>query len=349
MGNQNLSVLQIGPFPPPHGGVAANLVAIRNHLRANGLRAGVVNLTRHRKPQADEVWSPAGALELVKLLATLPYRILHLHVGGGFGGRLLALCLVVTGIPGRRAVLTFHSGGYPSSPEGQTAARWTLRGMALRRFDRIICVNEEMVKMFRRFGVAADRIRLILPFALPKEIPQTPLTAELAEFYARHAKVIITVGLLEPEYDLPRQIDAFEAVHERCPEAGLVMIGSGTLDASLRAQAAAKPYRDHILICGDVPHAVTLRAIHEAELMWRTTLYDGDAVSVREALHLGLAVIATDNKMRPPGVTVIPIADTVALQQATYPLLASPRKKKDQLHGGETNMAQTSALYEELV
>lgn len=347
MSSKRLSVLQIGPFPPPHGGVAANLVAIRKHLRENGVPAGVINLTRHRKENADEVWSPVGPVELLRLLWALPYRIVHLHIGGGFGLRLLGLCLAVT-MMGTRSVLTFHSGGYPSSPEGRSASAWTLRGLILRRFDRIICVNGEMVSMFKRFGVHEAKIRMILPFSLPKELPQTLLTPVLAQFFAQHAFVIVTVGLLEPEYDLARQIDAFEAVRERHNAAGLVIIGSGSLDEALRAQLAGKKYRDHILICGDVPHAVTLRAIYESAIMWRTTLYDGDAVSVREALHLGVPVIATDNQMRPSGVTVIPVGDTAALQQATFSLIDQPRQRERQLQSGETNMAQTMALYQEL-
>jgi hypothetical protein len=49
------------------------------------------------------------------------------------------------------------------------------------------------------------------------------------------------------------------------------------------------------------------------DLLLRTTRYDGDSISVREALHLGIPVIATDNEMRPPGVHLIPKADLKAL------------------------------------
>jgi glycogen synthase len=348
MGNPKFSVLQIGPFPPPHGGVAANLVAIRGHLRANGLPAGVVNVVGTRRDNADEVWYPNSASEVVRLLIGLPYRILHLHLGGEPGNRILGLCLAVTSIPGKPSVLTFHSGGYPSSPAGKTASPWTLRGFVFRRFDRIICVNSEMVKMFQRFGVRPDRIRLILPFALPKKLPREPLTPALASFFSHHESVIVSVNGLEPEYDVGRQIDAFEAIYERHGTAGLAIIGSGSLEAKLRVQLAGKSYRDHVLICGDVPHAITLRAVYESALAWRTTLYDGDAVSVREALHLGVPVIATDNQMRPPGVILVPIGDTAALQSATCQILAQPRAKNRQLQGSESNMECTLDLYREI-
>jgi len=73
----------------------------------------VINLTRFRKPDADEVYYPASALQLIRLLMRLRFDVLHLHIGGDLTPRLLALGLVCTLVPGSKSVLTFHSGGYP--------------------------------------------------------------------------------------------------------------------------------------------------------------------------------------------------------------------------------------------
>ena len=69
-----------------------------------------------------------------------------------------------------------------------------------------------------------------------------------------------------------------------------------------------------MLLCGDVPHALTLRLIAESDLFLRTTLYDGDSVAIREALQLGTPVIASDNGMRPAGVHLIPCRSSEALR-----------------------------------
>ncbi len=87
-------------------------------------------------------------------------------------------------------------------------------------------------------------------------------------------------------------------VLERYPNAGLAIVGSGSLEAVLRERIAAEPYGDRILLCGDVAHQATLRAIAQSHAVLRTTLYDGDSVSVRGAAF-GTPVIATDNGMRP--------------------------------------------------
>jgi glycogen synthase len=306
----------MGPYPPPHGGVQTNLVAIRQYLRKRSIPCAVINTTRHRKPEADEVYYPKSPLQVFRLMARLRYDIIHLHLGGTVPLRVLALAMLCCVMPRSKTVLTFHSGGYPESEEGRTAGARTLRGFVFRQFNRIIGVNQGLVELFHKFGVSPDKLRLIQPHALSAQTPADVLSPQLKQFFDSHEIVMATVGLLEPEYDLSLQIAALGQVRERFPNAGLVIIGSGSLEQNLRKQIESTPYRDHILLCGDVPHAVTLRAISESDLFLRTTLYDGDSVSVREALHLGIPVIATDNCMRPDGVHLIPVSNAGALSEA---------------------------------
>ena len=82
-GTQGLMVvLQLGPYPPPHGGVQTNLVAIRDYLRARGIAAPVINLTRHRRHDTDDVYYPQSARQVWRLLSHIPADIIHVHIGG---------------------------------------------------------------------------------------------------------------------------------------------------------------------------------------------------------------------------------------------------------------------------
>ena len=346
-----MRVLQLGPFPPPHGGVQSNLVAIRAYLRKQGTPCAVINITRHRKPEADEVYYPENAAQLVGLLRRLDYDILHFHLGGMLTRRLLALGLVCTLQRKSKSVLTFHSGGYPSTPEAQALGPNSPAGFVLRRFDGFIGVNPEILAFFRKLGVPPERTRLIYPHAfLSDETAGGALPEPLCSFIAQHNPVLISVGLLEPEYDLPAQIRVLGEVRREAPSAGLVLIGSGSLEEELRQQIKAQPWGQHILLCGDVPHAATMQAIGQAQLMLRTTLYDGDAVSVREALHLGTPVIATDNGMRPEGVCLIPKADSVALLAAIRSQLTSRASAQRGPEGAadESNLQAVLDFYREL-
>jgi glycogen synthase len=344
-----MKVAQLGPYPPPHGGVQTNLVAIRQYLEASGHSSVAVNLTRFRGA-APGVYYPAGALELAWLLLRLRVDILHLHLGGDLSPRLLRLALLCTLLPGRKTVLSFHSGGYPSSPAGQTAGRWTLRGFVFRRLDGVIAVNAEIAALFGKFGVRPERIRTILPFAVTPPRSSDPLPENLRLFMAKRRPLLLTVGLLEPEYDLPLQIDTLEDILHRFPDAGLVIAGAGSLEEELRQKITSKPYADHILLYGDLPRAATLGTMLRCDALLRTTLYDGDSVSVREALYLGTPVIATDNGMRPPGVRLVPVADRMRLRDAVFEVLAAaPAERAPAAGDGQENLRAVVEFYRELL
>ena len=76
-----MRVLLLGPYPPPHGGVQSNLVAIRTFVRSQGVPCAVINITRHRKQDADDVYYPSSAAGVMQLLWRLEYDIVHLHLG----------------------------------------------------------------------------------------------------------------------------------------------------------------------------------------------------------------------------------------------------------------------------
>lgn len=347
-----MRILLLGPYPPPHGGVETNLVAIRRFLLRRGIPCAVINITRHRKPEADEIYYPTNALALIGLLFRLRYDVLHLHVGGLLSRRVLRLGLVCSLVPGKKTVFTFHSGGYPSLPEAKALSRRSPAGVVLRRFDAVIGVNQQIVEFFQRLGVSRERTRLIAPHAfLAVEDYGGDLPQPLRSFFGTHQPVLMSAGQLEPEYDLPLQIDVMGMVREKFPRAGLLLLGHGSLEDSLRRRIGDKPFAEHILLGGDIAHTVTMRAIAQADVMLRTTLYDGDAISVREALHVGTPVVATDNGMRPAGVQLIATSSLDQLFAALEKTLRSSAGKTREkiLVPDESNLEAVLRVYEELV
>jgi glycosyltransferase involved in cell wall biosynthesis len=344
-----MKVLLMGPYPPPHGGVQTNLVAIRKFLEQRGIECPVINLTRYRQEDSGGIYYPKTPADVLRLLLRLEYDVIHLHVGGDLTPRHAGVMLLCSLIPGKKTVFTFHSGGYPSSDAGRRAKSGSLRGFVLRRLDAIIAVNQELVDLFRRFGVDAARIKLILPYSVARPAADLPIPAFMEQFFCSHGPLLVTVSGLEPEYDLPLQIEALGRLRQKFPRMGLAIIGGGSLEKAIRERIAAQPYAEHILLCGDVSHETTLRAIQRSALFLRTTLYDGDSISVREALHLGIPVIATDNRMRPPGVHLIPISDSAALCEAVENCLKAPPAAKSPASAGTENLEAVFAVYRELV
>lgn len=349
-----MHVLQLGPYPPPHGGVQSNIVAIRRHLLSRGARASTINLTRFHQADGDDVHYPRGAVALLWLLLRLRCDVIHLHIGGNLTTRLLALGVLCTWKPRANTVLTFHSGGFPSSSLGRAMRRGGIAGRVLRRFDRLIAVNQEIADFFVRLGCDPARIHCIRPDSVPavdaKDLATDPVPSSIRDFLATHDPVLVTVGQLEPEYDLPLQIELMGRLVQRHPQAGLVIIGPGSLEAEMQRLVASRPWATHITLCRDVPHAATLRLIEASRMLLRTTHYDGDSVSVREALHFGTPVIASDNGMRPAGVRLVPARDIDALDAAVNDVLAESAGPPGAASaaGDDRNIALVADVYREL-
>ena len=259
------------------------------------------------------------------------------------------LTLLCTLLPRRSVLVTFHSGGYPSSPAGRRARYWSFAGFVFRRLDGLIGVNPEQMRFFERLGTAAARTRLIPPYSVPRIKSGGPLLPVLERFFADYSPCLLSVGLLEPEYDLPLQVLALGKVREKFPGAGLILIGSGTLENRIASLVRSTEYAAHILVAGDVPHEMTLRTMAACDVVLRTTWYDGDSISVREALHLGVPVVATDTGMRPPGVRLTPIADLDALVCAVNSCLETRAERPAiKCATGTENLEAVARFYRDL-
>jgi len=342
-----MRVLQLGPYPPPYGGVQTNLVAIRSYLRNQGVPCSVINVTRHRKPEADDVYYPSSAIELLQLLARLQFDIVHQHFGGMLTNRILALSLACTLRPGVKSVMTFHSGGFPSTPGGLALGPNSLAAFVLRRFDGLIAVNAEIMNFFQKLRLKPSRVRLISPYAFLDD--QDPFPEVLDIFFAEHDPVLISAGQLEPEYDLPLQIDAIAELRKKFPRVGLILLGSGSIERDLRERTILRQCQDHILLPGDVAHGATIEAIARSRLMLRTSWYDGDAISVREAMQVGTPVVATETALRPSGVRLIPKSDLPALLSAIEDELQCRVTRRERTPSDDRSVREVFDFYRDLL
>ena len=344
-----MKILLIGPYSPPRGGVQAHILALHQYLQAQGVPCEVIDLSPERQTNGVGIYGPRNALDVARLLIKLRYDVVHLHVGGDLSSRLALLALLCATLPPRKAILTFHSGGYPSSAAGRAARPRSLRGFALRRLSRVIAVNEEIEKWFRQVGVEPERVGLIPPHAVPASPPEVEIPGDLQSFRESHKPVLVSVGGLEPEYDVPLQIDALRVLRERFPQAGLLIIGGGSLKEELAQRIATEPFGKHVLLYGDLDRELTLRLVADSDVMLRTTLYDGDSISVREAVHFGVPVVATDRAPRPEGVRLVPAQDLARLTEAIEQCLLEGTRRPARADASDENLRAVLSLYKKVV
>ena len=344
-----LNVLQLGPFPPPVGGISRNILAIRDEIRRRGHCCSIIATSRSSSVEDEpDVYHPRSAVELLKLIATIEFDVVHLHIGGDVTRRVLSMASAVALFGRGRSVLTLHSGAYPQTAEGKSANSRSARGLIFRRFTRIIAVNEKIAAVFERYGVVKDRIIVILPYSLSLPDESVKVPKDLRSFYSAHSPVLLAVGGLEPDYDPLFQIAAMEDILKEFPKAGLMIVGDGSLRAEVETAVSNSEYAEKIMLAGNIDHPVTLHLIKDAEILLRTTLFDGDAISVREALFLGTPVIATDNGMRPDGVNLMTSGNREELVAALKQCVKEGRSATNAAAGDTSNISAVVDLYEEL-
>ena len=343
-----LHVLQLGPYPPPEGGISRNMLAIRDELRKNGDTCSIIATSKssHVLDEPD-VYHPRSKTALIGLLRKLPFDVLHLHIGGDVTMRVMALAFACSVFGKKRSVLTMHSGGFALTDAAKTAKPNSIAGRVFQRFSKIIAVNAELADVFRRFGVAEDRIAVIAPYALQKPDESVAVPAELDKFRKTHSPLILAVGGLERDYDPLMQIAAMHGILADHPKAGLMIVGSGSMQTDVEAAVAASGYAENILLAGNIDHAVTLHLMKSAAIVLRTTLFDGDAISIREALFLGTPVIATNTGDRPDGVHLIDVGDENGLTNTVRKVMSDPGSRTT-TDDGFANIKAVIEIYKSL-
>jgi glycosyltransferase involved in cell wall biosynthesis len=302
---KKMRIVQLGPMPPPNGGVSTHMLAIHETLVKLGHSSTIVDVTnREGDAKSPGVLKPRSAFGLASLLLRLDCDIVHYHIGGDFNLKLALLTLFCGSLPGKRSVVTFHSGGYAQRAVGFATPN-SIRGLAFRSIDLLIGVNEQMIRMFKAFGIKEKRTQLILPFELRRPDPAVSIPATLAAFAKQFKPFLLSVGALEPEYMNDFLISAMPRVLEKFPDAGLMIIGAGSQRSELNRQIASLVLEDRIFMTGNLDHAVVLHLIAGADVLLRITKYDGDSIAVREALFLETPVVASDNAFRPEGVFLL--------------------------------------------
>jgi glycosyltransferase involved in cell wall biosynthesis len=242
--------------------------------------------------------------------------ILHLHTNGH--NRKSWLLILVASLAGRLrgapTVLTLHSGLLPAYVAGfgkiaRVAARWILGS-----FARIVCVNGAIRRAIERLGVTGDYIAVIPAFlGVPQSAELAPPDREIIRDF-RPLLVAVAGGDENPEGGLAVVLRAVQQLAALLPDLGVVLMG-WEVGPKIRPLIDELGLPRRAVCLGEVAHDRCLAFIRAGDVVVRSTFADGDAITVREALAFGVAVVASDTDFRPEGVTLFrkgDVADLVA-------------------------------------
>lgn len=331
-----MRVLLIGPHPPPHGGISVHVSGIRQQLTTAGIACRVLDTGLVRS---------GPAFGLTALRHAVAGWTLHLHTNGhNVKSWWLALACGLAGQFRGGSILTLHSGMLPGYLE--SAPRWRRRQAALTcaLYRQVICVSPEIRSALVALGVDTRRME-VLPAYLGNGSPEVSLDPQLLAWIGRHRPLFSTVLFFRPEYGFDTLVVALGRLRRRYPSFGCVVMGSGERRAEADRQVLDAGLEENMLLTGDVDHSACLALMPLCDAFLRPTLEDGDSISVREALALGVPVVASRAGTRPEGAILFRPGDVEEMAAKIELALATKASCRMQAAG---SMDRLMEIYERL-
>lgn len=199
--------------------------------------------------------------------------------------------------------------------------------------DHVLAVSGAVAQSIERRRV--PRVRPLPPIevlvhGIDLAAASTSTPAEVRERLGLPANALVvgTVGNLTPKKDHRTLLDAFARLRPHQTGGHLLVVGSGPLEAALRAQVAALGLSGRVHFLGmrdDVPDLLTAM-----DVFVLSSLFEGLSIALVEALAAGLPCVITDVGGMPEVVAhrveglVVPPADARSLAAALRELLESP-------------------------
>lgn len=340
-----MKVLLIGDYPPPYGGISVHVQQLSRFVAQSGAECRVLDIEPGTTSKEGAI-RVRGYSDFLWNLMTFFFRgyVSHIHTNGHNFKSWLAIWVVawVGFLFRRRNVATLHSGLMPAYVgAGGSLTRWFIKS-ALWPLGTVIAVNEEIERALSELKVARNRILVLPAFSLGARSSMIP--EFIADCRAKFTPMVASAVYLEKEYGTELLIEACVHLREKYPHLGCLIMGSGREEETLRAQIKKSKGEEFIILLGNLPHELCLSVMEKSDLFVRPTYFDGDAISVREALALGIPTVASRVGFRPDGVFLFDPGNVtdliVQMEKGLKEAVAAKGHEEDQ------NLAEIHRIYE---
>lgn len=332
-----LRVLQVSGSAA--GGVRAHLADCARILAADGhdviVEAPAVVLDgldiAPARAEALEIGprpSPSDTLTAARL-RRLGRRAHVVHAHGLRAGALAALALGPRHRGRTRLVVTLHNltvGGRLVTLLGKSLER-----LVACRADLVLAVSPDLAERVRALGAPSVELAVI-PTAIPQSSSEpTSTTCTEPDVWPQEGIRVLTVARLAPQKGLPLLLDT-AAILARDVGAGRLPAFTWALagDGPGRAKAAERIASERLPVVllgrrADVP-----ALMKTADVVVQTSLWEGQPLTIQEALRAGAAIVATDvggtaATARAGAVLVAPEAQAIAKAMSVF--LSDPESR----------------------
>lgn len=304
------SILLIGPYPEPYGGVSIHIKRLYDKLSSNNFNVTVycqknnsLSLPKHIKPTKYNKFN--WILFFFEHLFNLKYDIIHCHDGLRWAPGLLILNKL-----NKRIIVTIH--------DQMVLDKWK----KLRFYEKIcsmilfkqkniqfIAVSKTVKDILIQLGIKKDDIIVIPAFIIPSELINFILPEQIT-YFAKYRKPLLTIYGVNFAFD-KNNIDLYGF------DITIEMINKLKVHFNNIGLFIIVPDNNNINYFNKLKKRIDLLNLHKNIFIWdkpienlnklweitdiylRPTTTDGDAVAIRESLYFNTPVVASDAAYRP--------------------------------------------------
>jgi glycosyltransferase involved in cell wall biosynthesis len=186
--------------------------------------------------------------------------------------------VIVARLLGKPVILNYHSGEAPDHLRRSRIARFVMRDLV----DANIVPSAFLRDVLLSFEIDADVVANTIDVRRFMYRSRNPLRPRL-----------LCTRNLEPMYNVSCVLRAFGRIQSRYPDATLTVVGGGSQEAALRAEAAALQLRN-VTFAGRVSPSDVASYYADADIYVQAPSIDNMPLSVLEAFASGLPVVSTN-------------------------------------------------------
>lgn len=264
-----MNILLISNYQVGIGGINAQVDLLHQYL--NSERDISADIFSTKGNPFRRVWA------LLQLLSKATrYDVLHIHACS-YWGMIPAVFGVIAGtLWCKRIVITYHGGEAKEyfAKYATFVRRW------LSRVDKVIVLSGFLKEIFDQYAI---------PCVV---IPNIVVLQQQKQRESDIAPRFISIRHLEPLYNIPCILQAYEKVLVHYPNASLDILGQGSMRAEL--EQYVKDYNlSGVRFIGQVSNTEIYNYLNNADIMLSAAKADNMPVSLLEAMNAGLLVIAS--------------------------------------------------------
>ena len=263
-----MKIFLISNYQHGIGGINAQVDLLQSYLQQDGWQADIFST------KGNPIRRCMAFLKL--LCQARRYDILHIHACSYWGMVPAVFGILAGKLWRKRTIITYHGGGAEEYFVKHAAfvRRW------LGRANQVVVLSGFLKEIFDQYQIPCVVIPNVVILC-----PQTERTTTIAPKF-------ISIRHLEPLYNIPCILQAYEQVLKVYPNATLDILGRGSQREELEAYVEEHQLTG-VTFVGQVPNQQIYDYLAKADIMLSAPKIDNMPVSLLEAMNAGLLVISS--------------------------------------------------------